>query len=401
MSPYNVIRLEMGEELPQDSPGNNRYTRAAATLKRWLEEEILIRENRPALYVFQHRFWHQGTAKTCWGVTARLRLEDWSAGNVRPHEVTVKEHTTDRLNLLRSCQVNLSPIWGIIYPGEGKLLSLLSGLAAGEPDLTVTNAKETVYSMWIVTDAESIAAVAAFCADKILYIADGHHRYETALLYQKEQCSLTRCCSGEEAFNFVMITLMDAADPGLVMLPTHRLLRLTGGASPWRLKDQLSQFFEWKQLPVCGSSLQDIVGNWLDTLGKQGEKETIIGVYGLEERQFHLLIPREKKALQKIMPAERSLPWKELDVSLLHWAILRPLLGIDNPEKEKECLGYTQDGMEAVCRVDSGEYQIAFLLNPLPLSSVIAVADAGDRMPQKSTYFYPKLPAGMVMNPLW
>lgn len=400
-SPFNIVRLELGEDLPGDSATNNRYTRAAAIFTDWLDRGILVEEKHPALYVSQHHFSYRGVTRSRWGLTVRLCLEEWSSGRVRPHEVTFKEPTSDRFHLLRSCRVNLSPIWGILRHEEDGLLSLFPKLASRKPLVTVTDHFGVTHSMWVVTDQSLVRKVSTFCEDKVIYIADGHHRYETALLYQKEQQGAYSCGTGREVFNYAMVTLMDAGDPGAMMLPTHRLVRLREGCSLVKLKEGLSSLFYLEELSRSSQSLFETVKQWLDTMQERGKDGTALGLYGLSRDGFCLLHPKDRRALLETMPTERSLPWKELDVSLLHWVVLRGLLGIEQRQREKEFLEYTQDGYEAICRVDSGEYQLAFLLNPVPLSSVLAIADAGDRMPQKSTHFYPKLPTGLVMNPVW
>jgi uncharacterized protein (DUF1015 family) len=232
---------------------------------------------------------------------------------------------------------------------------------------------------------------------KSIYIADGHHRYETALAYCREQSVLSPGAGG--AFNFVMMTLVDSDDPGLMALPTHRLVRLPGVEDLSWLEEKLAPLFSIEVLRSSHPILSENVAEWLDVLGERGHGGTVIGLYGLRQDAFLLLTPREEAV--GMMPSERSACWKELDVSILHCIILRNLMEINTSEKEKVCLGYTQDALEATHRVDSGEYQLTFLLNLPSVSSVLSIADASDRMPQKTTYFYPKLPAGMVMNPLW
>lgn len=400
-SPYNVIRLELGEEKPSDSLENNKYTRAADTLKKWLEEGILFREQRPAFYIFEHRFTHQGDTSCRWGLTARVRLEDWSEGWVRPHEDTFKDRIWDRLNLLRSCHANLSPILGMFRHEPGGLLSFFPRLAKGNPDLSALDRQGVIHNMWIIRDEKSIAEVSAWCADKVLYIADGHHRYETALAYQKEQITAHSCFTGNEAFNFVMMTIIDTGDPGVVMFSTHRLARLVEPQSLARLREELSTFFYLEDLDPAGITLVGTLKVWLDALEERGKKGIAIGLYGLGKQRFCLLVPREGANLQDMMPPDRSQLWKDLEVAILHSIILRRIVGIDTPQKKEECLEYTRDGLEAIRRVDSGEYQLAFFMNPIPVSRVLAVADAGDRMPQKFTYFYPKLPTGLAIHPLW
>jgi len=397
-SPYNVIRLELGEEQPFDSPENNKYTRAADTLKKWLEEGILFREPVPAFYIFEHRFIHQGVMKRRWGLTARVRLGSQSVGEARPHEVTLESRIGDRLNLLRSCRVNFSPILGMVRKG---LLPLLLQLTRDNPDLSAVDHQGIAHNMWVIRDEKSLAEVSAWYAHKALYIADGHHRYETALAYQREQQAARSHCSGSEAFNFVMMTLADAEDPGTIALPTHRLVRLPQPQSSAKLREELSLFFNVEDCDPSGGTLPERLKTWLGILEEQGKRGTAMGLYGLNNQRLYVITPRQKTKLQAMLPSSYSQDWKDSDVTLLHWIILRQIMGINTPQKEEECLGYTLDEQEAINRVNSGEYQLAFLMNPVPIPKVLAVADAGDRMPPKSTYFYPKLPTGLVMYPLW
>ncbi len=400
-SPYNVVRLELGEDHALDSLEENRYTRAAATLNRWLEENVLVRQPVPAFNVFEHRFTHRGVEKRRWGLNASVRLGDQRGSGARPHEVILESRIQDRLNLLRSCGVNLSPILGMVRHEPGGLLSLLTQVASGEPDLAAVDHEGVVHNMWVVTDSQSIAEISAWFADKAIYIADGHHRYETALAYQGERQAAASRCTGQEAFNFVMMTLTDVADPGLVALPAHRLVRLARPGRLGELREELGGLFDLEYHEAAGSTWTERLKVWLRILEERARKRVAMGVYGLDAGRLCLLMPRELQRLDAMMPEDRSQDWKNLDVSILHCVILRQMIGVATPQKEDDHLKYTHDEEEAIARVESGEYHLAFLMNPVPISSVLAVADAGDRMPPKSTYFYPKLPTGLVMYPLW
>lgn len=400
-SPYNVVRLELGEDQPLDSPENNRYTRAADTLNEWLEEGILFREPLPAFYILEHRFIHQGVTKRRWGLTARVRLGGQSHNEARPHEGILESRLRDRLNLLRSCRVNSSPILGMVRHDQQGLLSLLTQLARGSPDLSAVGHQGVAHNMWVIRDEQSVAEVSAWCANKALYIADGHHRYETALAYQREQQAARSHCSASEAFNFVMMTLADTEDPGVVALPTHRLVRLPEPQSSAKLREGLSPFFNVEDFDLGSGTLPEMLKPWLSILEERGKEGAAIGLYGLNNQRLYVITPRQGVKLQAMLPSSYSQDWRDSDATLLHWIILRQIMGINTPEKEEECLGHTLDEQEAINRVNSGEYQLAFLMNPVPIPKILAVADAGDRMPPKSTYFYPKLPTGLVMYPLW
>jgi len=398
-SPYNIIRLEHGKELPDDSPGGNKYSRAAATLRQWLQEGVLLRDERPSFYLIEHRFQHQDSLRSRWGLMARVRLEEFSSGRIRPHEATMREPAQDRLLLLKECRTNLSPVMGIYRHGVD-LPSLLPKVVQSAPGMTAVNSYGVAYNTWVVSDEEALGRLSDFFADRVLYIADGHHRYETALTYAKEQRICHVPCTGDEPYNFIMMALMDSTDPGLVMLPAHRLVRGLDPDLLARMQKELARYFDTvKTLPPL-ATLSETMKSWLDALKELGQRGTAFGMYGRHGEQLCLLMAKDRELLRQQMPPEQPLPWKDMDVTVLHWVIIRPMLGIDSREKEKVHLDYTRDGLEAVARVNAGESQLAFFLNPAPVSSVLAAADAGARLPQKSTYFYPKTPTGLVMNPL-
>ncbi len=394
-SPYNVIRLEFGEERPGDSDQDNKYTRAATTMRGWLGEAILVREEHPAFYLVEHHFLHQDRLRSRFSLIARVRLEELASGQIRPHETTMRRPAIDRLRLLRSCHANFSPVMGL-FRGDGGLVSLFEEVAKQSPQLEARDDQGVSYRLWMVGGEERVAQLSRFFADKVIYIADGHHRYETALAYQGERRSALSSYTGREGFNFVMMTLSDADDPNLVMFPTHRLVRGIERERLEGLEAALGIYFQKRLLSPQANQSQTLK-SWLDALSR---KSVTFGLYGLHGQQLCLLTG-EREALEKVLPDHWPRPLRELDVGLLQWVVLRQMLVLDSIEKEEDCLEYTRDGLEALSRVDSGAWQLAFLLNPAPISSVIAVADCGMRMPQKSTYFHPKTPTGLVINPLW
>ena len=401
-SPYNIIRLEYGEEQPGDSTDNNKYTRAAAILDAWLKDEILVREEDPALYIVEHNFPYQDTTKSRLGLLARVRLEELdNKGHIRPHEKTTKEPAIDRLNLLRACRANLSPIMGLLRTDQGEMVSLLRRLIQGELALTATDNQGVNYRLWVITDRAAIDRIAKLFSDKVIYIADGHHRYETALRYRNEQCAAHQSCTGDEAFNFVMMSLMDSQDPGVVMLPTHRLVKGLESQKIAQLEEKLSTYFSVDGLLPPLPTSSDSIHSWLRTLETKGKRGIVLGLYGTHDNNFCMLRLKRDADLQSLMPPEDLSLWKRLDVVLLQRIVLREALGIDTLEKEVKHLEYTRDGLEAVSQVNSGACQMAFFLNPIRILSVLDTADAGKRLPQKSTYFYPKTPAGLVINPVW
>jgi uncharacterized protein (DUF1015 family) len=240
--------------------------------------------------------------------------------------------------------------------------------------------------MWILVNASVISIISSYFKDKIIYIADGHHRYETALAYQRLNKTAHPFCTGKEGFNFVMMALASSQD--VLTLPCHRLVRGLREEMLAQLGKRLSAYFGVEELPLPCE-------NWQNNL--KAQEGVAFGLYGLHKGYLYLI--RKKKDVQWLPPPDIPGAWGDLDVGILHGLILREMLGVDS--LEKECLDYTHDGKKAISQVDSGEYQLAFLLNPTPVESILTTADKGIRMPRKSTYFYPKIPAGLVINPLW
>jgi len=410
-SPHNIIRLEFGQEFSGDIPGlelpptrgrglkHDKYTRAASTLNDWLRDGVLVREQRPAFYLTEHRFLYEDSIRSYWGIIAAVRLEDLGAGRIRPTEITMKEPAVDRINLLRACRANLSPIMGIFnHDQRDGLQPLLASL--DDPSLSVVDDLGVTFNVWVVTEAETVRRIAGFLAGRVIYIADGHHRYEAALAYRDERLAAHSGTLGDKASDFVMMTLIDSQDPGLVVLPVHRLVSGIDSGTETKLKEILSRRFQIQELPPYSSDASENLRRWTAALKEMGNRGAAFGLYGLSEGVFYLLTPGEESALHNIMPGDKPAAWRNLDVNLLHLVILRGMLGIDSPEKERECLKYSADGREVLRTVDRGMSQLAFFLNPVPIPSLLAIADAGMRMPPKSTYFYPKTPAGLVINPL-
>lgn len=399
-NPFNIIGMELGEEKPDDSPEQNKYTRAAAILDNWLAQGVLMQDANPAFYVFEHRFDHDGKTLSRWGLSAAVRLEDWSTGNIRPHEAILKNPVGDRLRLMRSCNTNLSPIMGLLPFENNGMLSLMQSQSDVTPSMTATTDDGVVHNMWVVTEEGLVNTIREVCAGTVMYIADGHHRYQTSLLYQQERRDSASQYSGEEAFNFTMVTLMDAADPGIRVLPIHRMVRIAEPSIMATARERLDELFHLEQLPPVGSTPKKTIDMWGETMQQRDPEGVVAGCYGLHEKNLCLLTPCQKDVILDMLPEGHSPAWGELKVSQLHWAILQKVFSMNNPSGDSGQIEYTKSATEAINRVDSGEFQLAFLLNRLPVSSILDIADAKDRMPQKCTYFYPKVPTGLVIHSL-
>ncbi|MGB9919425.1 MAG: DUF1015 domain-containing protein [Moorellales bacterium] len=373
--PNNVIRLELGEALPDDGPDYNRYTRARAYLEGWLKDGILIQEARPGFYLCQDEFRWGGTVYRRTGLVVALAAVPYAEGGVLPHEDTLPRAKSDRFQLVVSCRANFSPIFGLYKDSSGEIAARLRPYLDREPLAEATTLEKVTHRIWPVDGDEDVEYLCRQFAGRTVYIADGHHRYETACRVAEEL---------GEKYGYVLATLVEMEDPGLVVLPTHRLLRDLGVVRWEALPPGFErQTYIYTQLLESPDPLEDFLKILADRGRQRGPS---FGFYAGQDR------------VELVTPAENRYSEVQPDVAVLHDLVLRPVFGL-TPERitDGRYVAYTRDPGEAWREVRSGRYQIAVLLNPPSLKQIAAVADLGGRMPQKSTYFWPKLPAGLVM----
>ncbi|RJX21932.1 MAG: DUF1015 domain-containing protein [Desulforudis sp.] len=384
-NPYNVIRLEYGKTAPTDDAKNNRYTRAGETFSSWIADEVLVQDTQQCLYLYEQQFTVHVKTYARHGFFCGVRVEPYESGVVLPHEETLPKHKKDRLELMRLCRGNFSPIFGI-YPEKEMVSSIIIGKAMqNDPDVSFTDELGQTHRMWIVRDHAVINPIISLMEQKRIFIADGHHRYETALAYSQE-------VGGPGLHNYTLMVLVNLYDPGLVVLPTHRLVQNPQGIAPETLISELGNLFE-----VTPASVEpENFTLFLDDLETRGK-----GSFGLYTGDGCLFVLSLKPGadLDGLMPADKSLAWRRLDVTILHSLILEKYLGIGSAERTDEGLiRYTREEAGALEKVDRGEFAFAFFMNPTGVDELVAVAEAGEKMPQKSTYFYPKLSTGLVIN---
>jgi uncharacterized protein (DUF1015 family) len=389
-SPHNVVRIEYGEQHTSDTDGDNRYTRAASDIASWTRDGVLVRERFPAMYAYRQEFTWGDQTHARQHIFAAIRLEPWDRGVIKPHEHTLSGPKADRLDLLRATATQISPVYCLYRRNHGSLRMppLLSGRA-----LYDVEADGQRHVLTAITDDDAAWAIAAYIEACDVYIADGHHRYETALRYRDERRADAASWSGDEAANFVLMALTDAADPGLLVLPTHRLIHREQPDASYAIT-------RWFNIEDLGEISADAAAMYEARLHGAGETTAFVAL-GLRPGHAHLLTLRDRAGVDHVLPADQPPAWKRLDVSVLQFAVLRDVFGIDDAALAAGgAVTYTQDTRAAVGAVTSGQAACAFLLNATPVDQVLAVADAGGRMPQKSTYFYPKLPTGLVMHPV-
>jgi uncharacterized protein (DUF1015 family) len=386
--PCNVIRLEYGQQYPTDHDAANRYTRAADNYRDWLQSGILIREPEAAIYLQEQSFQING----CWfhrtGFFARVALEEYATGKIRPHEETLSKPKADRMALLATCQANFSPVFSYYEDTGLTLESDFDRIKKAPPQLDLVDDSGVVNQLWVITDPAVHQKVAATLKPRPLYIADGHHRYETALNYyhsEKDRCP---------GAAFILMYLVNTTDPGLVVLPTHRIVRSLPALNLALLKERLQEDFavEKTALPAAGQ-----VQKLLD--GRRQPDHPVLMMVTTEPAAY-LLTLQDHTRVKQLVP-QKSEAWCSLDVAVLHVLILDRLLGLEQEAlSQQENLTYTRDEAEALQAAASGQAQLSFILNPTRIEQVTAVAAAGDKMPQKSTYFYPKVLTGLVINDL-
>jgi len=398
-SEYNFVRLEHGRELPQDIAGDDKYARSAVKLEQWLKEGVLRVDEAPAIYLHDYYFTYQAKEYRRRGIIVRVRLEEWDKEVIRPHEGTLTEPKDDRLSLLWACQANTSSILALFEDRGRQIAPLLALAERNKPVINFTGDGGDRHKVWAITEPEAINQIRRSLTQQPLYIADGHHRYESALTYQRERSA---CCSvlwGDEAFNFVMMTLVDFSDPGLLILPPHRLVRGISKSILDELGAKLEALFEVGKLPLSMPGVWQQVDELLTGV-KPGETNQVrLVLFGLAAEHLLVLKLRDPAEGSRMMPYFHSELYKSLDVSIIDHIILEELLGLSGGREEAR-IAYSYDKREAVDRVLDQEYQLAFIVSPVKPEVVKAIADAGDRMPRKSTYFYPKVPAGLVFNRL-
>ena len=394
-NPHNIIRLE----LPRD--GQEPYSQAGETLRRWLNEGILQQDDAPALYIYEIRFSVDGRSdisgadgekRSIMGMIGLVKLEEFEKGIVLPHEETLSKAKTDRFNLMKATNCNFSSIYSLYMDdgGEEGTLDILALISHDQPISEMTDESGLEHRLWAITDTGIIAQIQNHLADTKLYIADGHHRYETALNYR----NYLRGQGVPEgtAADYIMMMMVEMNHPGLVVFPTHRLVRGLDSFDAKALLDACEPYFDIVK-EVDLSSVDEALENAYIS-GSHA-----FGFYTGGNR-FTLMTLRDVSVMDRLLPS-LSPASRTLDVTVLHTLVLERLMGIDKENMANQRnLTYTRSLEEVLHSVDSGEAQCGFILNPTRVPEIRDVALAGEKMPQKSTYFYPKLITGLVMNKL-
>jgi uncharacterized protein (DUF1015 family) len=398
-SPYNLIAIEKGRVLPGDTDENNVYTRASKKVDEWIAEKILTQEPAPSVYIYSQEFLAPGTQtrRVRIGFIALGRVEDYDAQVVFRHERTLSAPKADRIELLRQTRVQTGQLF-LLYDDPSRIVdSLLEDTARKTAPLELTDEYGVIHRLWPVADPAFVRRIQSAMKDKKLVIADGHHRYETALNYRNEGRAKSAKADPMAAYEFAMMTFINTHSKGITILPTHRVAGNLADFDFEKFRKSMAPYFDWYAYPFSNSEERAAAfAEFKKDLEGESHGRRAIGVYP-GGGSFFLFLLRRDVDLETVLP-DISEGQRGLDVVLLHRLILDKGLGI-TPEAvaAEKNLSYEREMEAAIAHVDKGDAQLAFVLNPVRVRQVADIALAGDVLPQKSTDFYPKLLSGVAI----
>jgi uncharacterized protein (DUF1015 family) len=388
-SPYNFVRLDLSQE-------TDSYQAVAQMLVDWQAQGIFERDEQPAIYFLTQRFrLKSGDEKIRQGFFALTELQDLTGGDIRPHERTHAAPKEDRLKLMLACHAQLSPIF-TLYAEPKQTLDRIFAVAieAAAPMIEVEQDNGDTCRLWRITDPTVIEKVQREMAERQLLIADGHHRYEATLAYRDQMRRERDQWTGREAFNYVMVYCANLSDENVVILPTHRLVRGYEHKPFLQLEEALQTYFYVEQHPKTPEGKT----SFLKALKTAAKKHRVMGASFNRDPRYLILRLKNKRIMQRLAK-DWSAPLRELDVTTLHLLVLEQILGMPAALQESgDTIRYSQDEEVILQALEKEDYQAAFLMSPPKAEDILAVAAGGDKMPQKSTYFFPKLPSGFIVN---
>ena len=387
-SPYNFVRLDFNQE-------PDPYAAVAELLQTWQAEGILERDETPAIYFAVHKFaLKDGKLKERQGFFAVTELQDFASGEIRPHEKTLEAPKQDRLKLMLASHAQLSSIFALYSQPKGSINRILAEQTEGQkPFIEVKMDGGDECRLWRITDPALIREIQREMKDQRLLIADGHHRYEATLSYRDRMRS-ERTWNGREAFNYIMTYFANINDENVVILPTHRLVRGYEPKPFLQLEEALQTYFYVEQYPKTAEGK-----TWfLKALKNTGKKHRVIGASFKRDPRYLILRLKNKRVMQRLAK-DLSAPLRELELSTLHHLVLEHILALSPQQQTNgETIRYSQDEEAVLQALEKEDYQAAFILNPTKSADILTVANSREKMPQKSTYFYPKLVSGLLIN---
>jgi uncharacterized protein (DUF1015 family) len=394
--PNNVIRLILGKPEPDDAGVSSIHHRAAAYFEQWMKDRILIQDSQAAFYLTTVDFSISGQNVTRYGIIGTVRLEPFEKGIVLPHERTFSKVKSERLQLMKACHANFSPIFGLYPDGNGVLGRLKKTAESRRPDLAMTDHKGLLHKLWRITDPQAQHHIVTSLKDQSIYIADGHHRYETALNYRSWAAQHVNHFHADHPANFVMMSLSSLKDPGMVIFPAHRLLKAVSSEDASAMLEKAAQYFSIREFGIGQDPDQAFAA--LEAAMTANASRNAIGVYIKNRSALRMLVLKEG-VMEALFGQDLEAPLRDLDVSVLTRLLMVELLGFDQARLDDATkIGYATTVSDAVKAVRENAADMAFLLNPTRMEQVQRVAQQGLIMPRKSTYFYPKVGSGIVFN---
>ena len=398
--PYNSIRLTLGKTDASKPNGTDWIPRAAQYFENWLKAGIIVQDNSPTLYFTARSFFHDHRPVTRFGFIAQVRLEPFEKRIVLPHEKTFSMIRLQRLALMKACRANFAPIFSLYSDPKNDIITQLKAAVFDKAaDIDFVDYDSQRHRMWRITDTSVQQAVFGTLESKNIYIADGHHRYTTALNYQEWVRSQHPDLPEDHPANYVMMYLSAMEDPGLIILPAHRLLRELPDDALASLIPKVRKYFDVTTMPFKGRDRDKVIVEFISLL-KSNAPKNVIGIFMKDHPEFYLLVLKPR-VMDQIFRDEIDEAVRFIDVTVLTRLIFMEILGFDEARMDDEKLiGYDRTEAGAVEAVTGGGYDIAFILNPTQIHQMKTVADHGLIMPRKATYFYPKVGSGLVMNRL-
>jgi len=388
---YNFVRLILGKQFETDTDKDNRYSRAKKEYMKWLDKSILQFANKPALYPYQITYKLDGKIYEMNGFFTLLQL-DKDYKFVKAHEKTLSKPKADRLNLMRATNSNLEPIQLLYIDPGNTIQQLIKDSLSDEPMISVKGYDDFKHEIWNLSDSSVISKVQEFLSDKNLFIADGHHRYQTAINYAKEQKKNTKIISADAPFNYQMVILVNMYDKGLEILPTHRFLNLPASLKEEDVIKSMRKYFTIEQQSIQDhEDVTSLVQN-IKMKIKQPGKHSFAWCF----KDKYYIFTLDNKKIMNSLASDRSDTWRNLDVSILHKILIEDGLGITQDTLEDQ-VKYTRDDNEALNLIKQGKFDSSIIMNATKIDELKTIADGGEHMPQKSTYFLPKMLSGLVM----
>ncbi|HEY9593341.1 MAG TPA: DUF1015 domain-containing protein [Spirochaetia bacterium] len=401
--PYNVIRLILNREEPGDNDTNNRYTRARDFLDQWRAEGVLRATARPSYWVYEQEFDLPGIGRRrVRGFIGAVRLRDYAERRILPHEKVLKGPLEDRITLTAATRTQFEYIWSLYQDKAYVIDDVLDETTREAPIIDFVEQPIGVrHRMWRLTDPEKCGIIRRTMGRLKLYIADGHHRYQTMLTIRDRLRQRFPDAGPEAPWEYIMMFLVNSEHEGLTILTTHRMLHNIRVESIFKLGADILEHFHVKKYVFRDGDETEVRRRWLRDLASVRPGEHVFGAYIQNTNGYYLLNLKDEEAYEELVRLDNSSEWKLLDVNILNTLILEQILGITEEQLSlSTSISYTKDVDEAIARVRSGEMQVALILNPTALADVMTIAENDEKMPRKSTHFYPKPVSGLVFYPM-